>query len=187
MPSPVGHTLAGLCGFMLAQNHVNIHRWGWFLVGSVVIANLADLDFLPGMLLGDLRTFHHQASHSLTAVVIVSLLISGLTKGCGLNRVALGIWGGVLYLSHIVLDLLVNDPSPPFGVQFLWPFSETYFISPITPFASFDYFNPTIGILTSLLSVHNLNTIIWETVLMTPLVGLAWYVGRYSSGRHFKR
>jgi len=166
---------------------VPLHRRGWLLTGSVFIANLPDLDFLPGLLLGDLRTFHHQASHSLTAVVIVSLLITGLARSWKLNGVAWGIWGGGLYLSHIVLDLLVNDPSPPFGVQLLWPFSETYFISPLTPFASFDYFSTTIGILASLLSVHNLNTIIRETILMAPLLGLACLVGKYCTWLNFER
>lgn len=122
-----------------------------------------------------------------TAVVIVSLLITGLARRLNLNGLAWGIWGGSLYLSHIILDLLVNDPSPPFGVQLLWPFSDTYFISPITPFASFDYFDPTIGILTSLISVHNFNTIIRETILMAPLLGLACLVGKYWIGANFDK
>ena len=187
MPSPVGHTLAGICGYLVARGHVPLHRRRWLLIGSVSLAILPDLDFLPGLLLGDLRTFHHQASHSLTAVVIVSLLLGCLARRWNLKGMAWGIWGGGLYLSHIVLDLLVNDPSTPFGVQLLWPFSETYFISPITPFASFDYFNQTIGILSSLFSVHNLNTIIKEIVLMAPLLCLAWFVGKYCPGGNIEK
>jgi len=187
MPSPVGHSLAGLCVFMVAQNHVNIRRGGWFLVGSVVIANLADLDFLPGLLLANLPSFHHQGTHSIITAVATGLITASLARRWNLNGMVWGIWGGGLYLSHIILDLLVNDPSPPFGVQLLWPFSETYFISPITPFASFDYYNLTIGILGSLFSVHNLNTIIKEIVLMAPLLCLAWFAGKYCSGGHIER
>jgi len=187
VPSPLGHTLAGLCGFMVAQNHVDIHRRGWVFVVSVVIAILPDFDFLPGLLLGDLRTFHHQASHSLTAVMIVFLSIGGLARRWNLNGKAWGLWGGGLYLSHILLDLLVNDPSLPFGVQLLWPFSDSYFISPVTIFASFDYFDQTIGILSSLLSVHNLQTMVREILLMAPLVGLAFLVGKYCTWLNFER
>ena len=167
---------------MLAQNRVVTHRQRWLLIGSVVIANLPDVDFLPGILLDDPRFFHHQATHSLVAVVMVSLLTGAIASWWKLNRIGWGVWGGGLYLSHLVLDFLVNDPTPPFGVQFLWPFSKTYFISPITPFRRFDYFDSTVGVLASLLSLYNFGTIVWELVLMSPLVGLAFYIGKYCSG-----
>jgi len=166
---------------------VDIHRRWWVFVVSVVIAILPDFDFLPGLLLGDLRAFHHQASHSLTAVVIVSLLITGLARRWNLNGMAWGIWGGGLYLSHIILDLLVNDPSSPFGVQLLWPFSESYFISPVTPFASFDYFDQTAGMISAMLSVHNFQTMVREILLMAPLVGLTWYVRKYCTGGNLEK
>ena len=110
MPSPVGHSLAGLCGFVLVQNRVAPCMRGWVLLGSVVLANLADFDFLPGLLLGDLRTFHHQATHSLAAAAMVGLLVGGLASRWNLNGIRCGILGGGLYLSHVALDLLVNDP-----------------------------------------------------------------------------
>ena len=136
MPSPVGHTLAGLSGYMLVRNHVGPYARRWVLFGSVVLANLPDLDFLPGLLLGDLRSFHHQATHSLAAVAAVTLSSIAIASWWKLDRFAWGTWGGSVYLSHVVLDLLVDDPSPPFGVQLLWPFSESYFISPIRKRAS---------------------------------------------------
>jgi len=86
-----------------------------------------------------------------------------------------------MYLSHVVLDLLVNDPSPPFGVQLLWPFSESYFMSPVTPFARFDYFDSAVGMVKSLFSIHNLGTMLREILLIGPLLGLAWFVGKYCS------
>lgn len=179
MPSPVGHTLTGLCGFLVAQRHVVPRRRGWLLVGSVVTANLPDLDFLPGLLLGNPAFFHHQATHSLAAVVIVSVLIGSLASWWNLNGIRWGTLGGGLYLSHVVLDLLINDLSSPFGVQLFWPFSKAYFISTFTPFSGFAYFDPALGMLRSILSVYNLRVILWEIVLLAPLVALAWYVGRY--------
>lgn len=119
MPSPFGHTLAGLCGFMMAQKHLGSHRRVLLLTGSVGLANLPDIDFYPGLLRGDLSSFHHQATHSLAAVVIVSLLVGGLASRWALKWFRWAIWGGSLYLSHVVLDLLVNDSAPPFRVQLL--------------------------------------------------------------------
>jgi len=183
VPSPVGHTLAGFCGYAVAQNYVGPERRGWLLVGSVTLANLADLDFLPGILLGDLRIFHHQMTHSLAAVVMVGLFIGGLAHW----RKAKGIWwgmlGGSLYLSHIALDLLVKDSTPPFGVQLLWPFSKAYFISPITPFAGFNYFDPSLGVVRVVFSVHNLWTLLQEILLLAPVVWLSWYVGKKCASR----
>jgi len=185
VPSPVGHSLVGICGFMVTQGAV-LRRRGWLLFGSVVIANLPDFDFLPGLLLGDPRSFHHQGTHSLAAVAIVSLVAGGVARRWKLNGAAWGIWAGGLYLSHVVLDLLVNDPSAPFGVQLFWPLSELYFISPITPFARFDYFDPELGMVKTLLSFHNLTTMLGEIVLMTPFVVLSWYIGKSYVGRQFE-
>jgi len=180
MPSPVGHSLAGLCGYMVARNRVDARVRGWLLLGAVILANLADLDFLPGLLAGHLPAYHHRATHSLLATALVGLALGGLARWRGLNGVSWGLWGPGVYLSHIVLDMLVDDPVPPFGIQLLWPFSSTYYIAPITPFAWFDYFDPALPMIWTLLTVHNLGAILTEIVLMTPLVALSWYMGKNS-------
>lgn len=179
MPSPIGHSLAGLCGYMVARNNVDPPCRGWFLCGTVTLANLADLDFLAGLLLGDLSAYHHQATHSLLAVAVVILLVGFVAGGRKLNEIGWGLWAGGLYLSHIILDMLVNDPSPPFGVQLLWPFSQAYYIAPITPFARFDYIDPAAGILAAVLSTHNLGTVQRELILVSPLIAVTWLLGKF--------
>jgi inner membrane protein len=180
MPSPIAHTLAGLAGFMLVRRHVAQPRRTWLLLASVVIANLADLDILPGLLLlGDPRAFHHQGTHSLIAAVMVGVSAAALTSLWRADGLRWGAWGGGVYLSHVFFDLLVNDPIPPFGAQVLWPLSAAYFISPVTPFWRFDYFDPEMGMIRTLFSVPNVATILWEVVLMTPFVGICWYFRRY--------
>lgn len=94
MPSPVGHTLAGLCGYVVAQGHVAPDRRGWLLTGSVVLANLPDLDFLPGLLLGDPMYFHRQGRHSITTAIIVGLVVSALAMRWKWSGITWGIWGG---------------------------------------------------------------------------------------------
>ena len=161
---------------MLARNGVRSSQQGWLFIGSVFIANLPDLDILPGVLQGDLSVFHHQQTHSLAAAILFGLLIGLLGRWWQGNGVRWALWAGGLYLSHIILDLSLNDPSPPYGLQLLWPFSESYFMFPFTPFVSFSYARSVIGTVALLFSPHNLNTMAKEIVLMAPLVGLAWYL-----------
>ena len=61
------------------------------------------------------------------------------------------------------------------------PDSEAYFISPITPFAGFHYFDPELGIVRTLLSVKNIATVLREILLMAPFVGLACCLRKYCS------
>ena len=52
MPSPVGHSLVGVCCFLLARNYVSTRQAKYMLLASIVIASLPDLDVVPGLLLG---------------------------------------------------------------------------------------------------------------------------------------
>jgi inner membrane protein len=175
VPSPAGHTLIGLCGFLMTQRNVIPQKQLWLLGGCVLLSLLPDFDVVPGLLLGDPRLFHRQGSHSVTAAVLVGLLIGCLARWCRLNGRWWGIWGGSLYLSHVILDTFVDDPSPPFGVQLLWPFSNDYFISSVTPLPRFDYFDPDVGFIQTMLSVHNLMAMIQEITVLAPFLAIAWY------------
>jgi inner membrane protein len=205
MPSPIGHTIAGLCGVMLVPQTLSLGERRWLLLASVAIANLPDIDILPGLLLGDPRAFHRQGSHSLTAALAVGGLVAllgsvlkvdfswakrrknqpsqpvlnyALVKYWKLNPIRWGVWAAALYASHIVLDMLVADPSPPRGIQLLWPLSETYFSFPISLFGRFDYFDPSLGMVRSILSLQNVFTVLREIILMVPLV---WLTQRFTS------
>ncbi len=43
--------------------------------------------------------------------------------------VVIGVACGLAWSSHILLDWLGADANPPYGVQALWPFSDTWFFS----------------------------------------------------------
>jgi inner membrane protein len=176
MPSPLGHSLAGLCGYMLARSRAVPLRQPWLFVGAVLIANLPDLDLLPAFLFGGFSSLHRQWTHSLAAAVVFALLSGAVAKRVRSSGILWGVWGGAVYSSHIVLDMLLDDPSFPRGVQLFWPFSESYFIFSFTPFASFRY-GRNLGIVTMFFEPHNVATMIRETVLMTPWVILAAYLG----------
>ncbi|NJR57518.1 MAG: metal-dependent hydrolase [Cyanobacteria bacterium CRU_2_1] len=178
MPSPIGHTIAGFCGFCLVHRSVGADAKIKLLGASVIFANLPDVDILPGLLLGNPSMFHRQGTHSLLMAVVVGGLVALVVRSWKLSGVRWGIWVTMLYLSHLFLDLLVADSSFPRGVQLFWPFSDLYTISPITVFASFDYFKPDLGFLRSVLSSHNVITIAREVILMTPLTWCIYVFAR---------
>ncbi len=108
--------------------------------------------------------FHHTMTHSLMAALLVGVFIGLPVRWRGANGGFWGFWGGGIYLSDVVLDLFVNDPTPPFGAQVFWPFSDAYFISAVTPVSTFDYFDPQVGILAKMLSLHDLGAILKGTI-----------------------
>lgn len=179
MPSPVGHCLAGLCGYFAAPGERGGRRAGITLAASVLLANLPDADAIAGLMAGAIAQFHRTASHSLTAVLATGLLAGAVFRWrTGGRAWAWGLWGGCLYLSHLVLDLLVRDPSPPFGIQLLWPISTAYFISPFTPFRRFDYAEPGRGLFETVFTHSNFLTISNEVLLLGPCVIVFWAIGR---------
>ncbi|MGF1482301.1 MAG: metal-dependent hydrolase [Cyanophyceae cyanobacterium] len=177
MPSPVGHTLAGLCGYLLTKTYAfkRLNRQQ-LLISSVLISNLPDLDMLPGLLLfGEPGRFHRQASHSLLVALPIGVLIAMVLKRFRI-RGRWWIWAAGLYSVHILLDMLVVDPLPPSGVQAFWPFTPEYFILPFQIFAGFKYTSVGQGLIQTVLSLHNLMTVLREIALLGPLVWCTWYV-----------
>jgi inner membrane protein len=176
LPSPVGHSLAGVCGYFLVRKWPSLYRREYLLVGAILIANLPDLDILP-LLLFEIRSVHRQWTHSLVAAAGFAILFGGLSSRWNGRGIFYGTWGGAVYLSHILLDMLLDDPSPPHGVKLLWPFTNSYFIFSFTPFASFSYGNPDVNIIEMFFLPHNLATMARELFLLTPWVALACFIG----------
>src|SRR3954452_17190754 len=106
MPSPIGHGLGGLAAGWLVVGQPP-HRGSLPLKTAVIFAALgaaADLDLLVGV--------HRGPSHSLGAAVLIGLVVwavSGRTK----PDVRLAIAAAVAYGSHVLLDWLGSDPTPP--------------------------------------------------------------------------
>lgn len=178
MPSPVGHTIAGLCGYTLVAGSIAPRHRLKLLLASVVIASLPDIDILPGVLAGDLGMFHRQGTHSLTTSLMFGLAVGSLAKRWKLPGFQWGLWTFMLYLSHILLDMFVESSR---GVQFLWPFSASYFISPITIFKSFKYSASALGTIRVIFSFNNLLTVLWEIGLMLPLLWLTQIIANKSN------
>ena len=104
------------------------------LAAAVALANAPDLDFIPGLLIGAPHAFHRGVTHTVLAAVLVgaaAVLIARRLRPASAWRI--GCWAAATYGSHLLLDYLTVDVVPPAGAQFFWPFSDAYYIAPITP------------------------------------------------------
>lgn len=101
------------------------------LATAVVAANLADVDFLPGLVIGHATAFHRGATHTLAAALVVTGLAWVIARrGRAMRPVALACVAGAAYASHLLLDWMTVDAVPPPGIQLFWPFSDAWMHAP---------------------------------------------------------
>ena len=177
MATPVGHSLLGITIARLAGGATEHRTWRWYAYAAVA-ANAADLDFLPGLLVGDANRFHQMLSHSLFAACVFAAAAATVARPAGMGAVRLGWASGGLYASHLLLDFFTRDLRPPLGLPLFWPLSTSTFISSWTPFPGVVHGNPgtpTPAVFAQLLSWHNLAAIAVEIVALLPPLALVWY------------
>lgn len=189
MPTPVGHSLAGLGLYFLFNRNYNIFKsplaslyqrgvggiWKGFLP-YFIAALAADLDFVPGLLIGEANRYHHGITHSMGASVLAALFFSILFRIDNDFGKRTFIFLS-LFLSHIFLDYFSMDTSLPYGVPLFWPISERYYLSEIPVFIDIQRGN--IGLLFSL---HNWMAAIREVVIVGPFAVIL-FIYRYRRGR----
>ena len=170
MPSPVGHALAGLAvGVLVAGPRALVRSLDppaakrpvdtamLAMLPFAALGALPDVDLLFGV--------HSMYTHSLGAALIVLLVARVVTGGW---RWAIA--AGLAYGSHILLDWLGHDTTPPIGVMALWPFTSGYYQSDLHLFLPISrrYWVP--GFL-----AHNLTAVAREVLCMGPLAFLAYW------------
>ena len=167
MPSPVGHSLAGLTVHVLtARGHSE-----WMSPGRaallVAAANAADLDLLFRFVDG--RNHHQAETHSIGAALIAALLV--WVAGRALHRPrsgALALASGAAWLTHLLLDYAGADTHPPIGILALWPFDSGYYKIPWPLFLD-------IGRTLEWATVrHDVLAVGWETLVLGPLLLASW-------------
>ena len=143
----------------------------WSTAATFALAGAAaDLDLLVGA--------HSMYTHSIGAAAIAGVLVLLLSSGRD-KAVAAGVAAAVA--SHVFLDWLGSDTSPPLGVMALWPFSHEYFQSPFYVFDAISrrYWLPEF-------LIGNLLAVVRECAFLVPIViGIAWL--RRPRMRHAKR
>ena len=105
------------------------------------------------------------------------------TRAGGLARPAVGTllvvalcWG-----SHVVLDSLTHDPSPPVGVPMFWPLtSDRVNLAPLFPRGDKLAGEASAGqFLGSIVSAHNARAAAFEALLMGPIPLGLWWLRRH--------
>ena len=103
----------------------------WLLAGAVVLANAPDLDFLPGLAVGDPNAFHRGLTHTLGAAVVVAAAVGLVARW---QRVGRPWWwaafAAAAYGSHLLVDWMTVDAVPPQGIQLLWPLTDRWLHAP---------------------------------------------------------
>jgi membrane-bound metal-dependent hydrolase YbcI (DUF457 family) len=137
MPSPIGHLLAGAAVY--AGGTKPDTRSTALLVIALVGSIVPDLDFLPGILIGDLGEFHHGISHSFAFATLFGAVIFVLAHAMDKTLAHRASAYAVLaYSSHVILDF-VNVNMGTRGVPLLWPFSQDEFGVNLRLFGYFFY------------------------------------------------
>lgn len=166
MASPVAHSLAGAVIY-LAVKRREPFKWSEFLT-VVLAANLADLDLLPGILMGDHSMFHRTFSHSLLLAAAVTGSFFFIYNRYAPSRAArLSLMVGLALLSQLLIDWLSFDESIPQGIAVFWPFSHEYYMSENWIFLNVrrDHLD------TAAVIIHNLKAVGREIVLLAgPLL-----------------
>jgi membrane-bound metal-dependent hydrolase YbcI (DUF457 family) len=167
MPSPVGHALAGLTVHVLSARdraeRTDMRR----AVLMVAAATAADLDLMFRFIDG--RNHHQAETHSIGAAALAALVVWALGRLAGWMRPgALGVWAGVAWLTHLLLDYLGRDTHPPIGIMALWPLESGYHKAPWPIFLD-------IGRTLEWVTVrHDALAVAWEIVLLGPVLLASW-------------
>jgi len=170
MPTPIGHSLISTAIFAgVNKKDKNFSVLDYFIF--LFFGMLPDLDFLPGLIIGEPSRYHHGFSHSFVMSLVMGLmagLVYYLIRRKYLVQYSF-IFSGV-YFAHVAADFFAVDTSLPIGEQLFWPFWNGYLLSPFTFFLdvhrsaeSFDFF-------VSMFNSHNLKTVMVEIAICVPLI-----------------
>ena len=179
MCSPLGHCLMGLSASQAQYSKPLVTNFGVFLL-IIVSANAADLDFVPGFLIGDINRYHHGISHSLGFALLYASLVCLILARCNpfSSRLVLFSHSALAYSSHLLADWLTKDQSAPFGIPLFWPISSSYQLSPVSLFTNIEhgpYGGSNSAVLDNIFSWHNVWAMTLETIIIGPIFAfLLW-------------
>jgi membrane-bound metal-dependent hydrolase YbcI (DUF457 family) len=188
MASPVAHSFAGFWTFMLLTARLKVRlatacrQYLPQLVLLVLLANLADVDFLFGLGTGaNANALHHGFTHSFAAAVFVALAVSCVW------RIAGSFWRSALlyflaYSSHLLIDLCTGTKlgwnATGSDIPLFWPWAKD-FRAPLVLLVGVKHKN-----LPTLFSMANLQSSFYELLMFGAITAalLTFWV-RYKQHR----
>jgi hypothetical protein len=172
MPTPVGHALAGLATGWFAEaaaKQPSRPVLSRLTIACVAAAAAPDLDIL-------FRS-HRTYAHSIGVACLAGIIAWLIARRRSNRPFAVAFAIALAYGSHLLLDWLGKDSAPPYGLMVLWPFSSRFYISGADLFleVSRSYGKPEEFI------VGNFKAVGWESLLLAPIVAVAWWLRRRRS------
>ncbi len=178
MPSSLGHVLGGAAVAWTADLVPGRRAWrtarapaSWYRrAGNGLTLICATLGAIPDADL--VFRIHRTYSHSIGAVIFVGLFAAAMAAYARRPIVRVGLMCAGAYGSHLVLDWMGADATPPYGIQALWPFTDAWYIS------GWDVFRQTdrLHLLTREGIVGNLLALAQEIAILLPIAALVWAV-----------
>ncbi|MFI5184906.1 MAG: metal-dependent hydrolase [Vicinamibacteria bacterium] len=167
MPSPVGHALAGLTVHVLAARHPSDLHDRRRAAVAVAAALAPDVDLLFRLVDG--RNHHDYETHSIGLACAAAFVAFGAARAWGWARpVNLGVTAGLAWVSHVLLDYLNVDTTPPIGIMAFWPITGAFYKFPWPLFLD-------IGRTLTWATVrHDALAALWEAAVLTPLLLGVW-------------
>jgi inner membrane protein len=176
MPSPVAHAVAGVAAFFAFVPRGPLppgRSWTVLLGTCILLAVLPDVDFLPGLLIGDPNRYHQGASHSLFVVLLMwlgfflPLFIHRTTLLPGFAPFTIFLCTLSAALSHPFLDFFGIGQ----GIPLFWPFDSVKYSSPWPVFLNITRENVSgAAFFYSLLSLHNIQAVVREIIFGLSLL-----------------
>lgn len=170
MASPVAHSLAGAAIYFASRRRREwrVRELAW----TILAANLADLDLLPGLLIGEHALFHRTGTHSLLGAIAFASIVLMICRWRGhMDSARTTLLLVTAYLSQLLLDWLSQDTGPPAGIPLLWPYSTTHYIADPAIFLNIERSDPfTLPVI-----IHNAKAVLLEVALLGPITLMTWW------------
>jgi membrane-bound metal-dependent hydrolase YbcI (DUF457 family) len=173
MPTPIGHSLAGIT-IQLASGHKLARHQLTSLLLILVVASLPDIDFLPGYWSGEPRAYHWGPTHSVFAALMVGAACGWVARLRGRRFGVTCLLVSAVYASHLLLDMMLGpDEAPSLGLQVFWPVNHDRWMMPFSLFRMAPPSIESIGPVETLFSREILPVVAREVMLLLPLAAFA--------------
>jgi membrane-bound metal-dependent hydrolase YbcI (DUF457 family) len=184
VPLPLAHSIVGYS--FAAATGIRFRRETMTaILFSVVVANLPDADFLPGVLANQPSMYHRTIAHTLPAALVCGLIIGAVLTRFGKRFWEITLLGTVVFASHLFADML-DITGTNYGVQILWPFTDNWYAidTPLRRYSdwfSFHRGEDSAGFFTSFFSFDFMLAVFMQSVLFAPLLIPALWLRRRRS------